>query len=133
MKNVEDDVNLSKDNYYDSIIMDSDNMHDFLERSDDMEKVQLYQYVLRKAKILSDEDKEKNQDLISFCWLASMELEHTEAVRRYLNKEITQEDIDEYERQKEAEVQQIVELIEQRRRNKNSMIKQFAGMFKRNR
>ena len=133
MKNVEDDVNLSKENYYDSIIMDSDNMHDFLERSDDMEKVQLYQYVLRKAKVLSDEDKEKHQDFISFCWLASMELEHTEAVRRYLNKEITQEDIDEYERKKEAEVQQIVELIEQRRKNKNSMIKQFTGMFKRNR
>lgn len=130
MKNVEDDVNLSKENYYDSIISDSEEMQEFLQRSEDIEKIQLYQYVLKKAKYLSEIDRNANQDMISLCWLASMELEQTVAVKKYLNKEITQEDIDTYEETKEAEIQQIVELLEKRKKAKNP-VQRFVGMFRR--
>jgi len=129
MKKEQDDVSLPMDEFYDSIITDAEAMKRYIERYDDIEKINLYQYVLRKAKALSV-NKEENQDMISYCWLASMELEHTEAIQKYLRKDITQEDVDNYNVQKEIEIQQIVELLEQRKKAKRSMVKQFVSMFK---
>ena len=71
--------------------------------------------------------------MISYCWLASLELEHTDAIRKYFNKEITEEDINAYDAKKDVEIQEIVQLINKRRKEKNSMIKQFSNMFKRKR
>ena len=132
MKNVVDDVNLSKNEYFDSIISDYEDMKRYLAKRGEIELVKLYRYVLKRAKVLSV-DKDKNADMISYCWLASMELEHTEAIQKYLRGEITQDDIDEYNAQKEIEIEQIVELLEQRKKERRSMLKQFTGMFKRHR
>jgi transcriptional regulator with GAF, ATPase, and Fis domain len=118
MKTEKDDVSLNKNEFYDDTIRDSEFMKEFLEKYDDIEKVKLYKYVLRRAKTLSN-DKEEDQEMISYCWLASMELEHTDAIKRYLNKEISEEDIAAYDAQKEAEIQQIIDLLEERKRNKS--------------
>ena len=132
MKNVEDEVSLEIDGFYDSIISDSEAMKNFIEKYDDIEKVKLYRYVLKRAKDLSS-NGEENQEMISYCWLASLELEHTDAIRKYFNKEITEEDINAYDAKKDVEIQEIVQLINKRRKEKNSMIKQFSNMFKRKR
>jgi len=132
MKTEKDDVNLNIDEFYDAIITDAEAMKDYIARYDDIEKLNLYQYALRRAKALSA-NREENQEMISYCWLASMELEHTEAIQKYLRGEITQDDIDEYNAQKEIEIEQIVELLEQRKKERRSMLKQFTGMFKRHR
>ena len=129
MKNDNDDASLPINDFYDSIISDNESMRWFLEKYDDIEKVELYQYVLKKAKALSI-DGEANKEMISCCWLASVELEHTDAIQKYLRGEITQEQIDEYNANKEEEIQQILDLLEARRREKKSVIKQFARMFR---
>ena len=133
MKTELDDASLSMNEFYDSIIVDYESMSWFLEKYDDIDKVNLYRYVLEKAKALSEQDKEANSEMISYCWLASVELEQTEAIQRYLRGEITQEDIAKHEAQKEQEIQEIVERLEQRRKEKNSMFKQFTNMFRRTR
>ena len=132
MKTEIDDVSLPINEFYDELIMDADSMRWFLEKYDDIDKVELYQYVLRKAKALSV-DGESNKEMISYCWLASFELEQTEAIKKYLNGEITPEDIKAHEEQKQKEIEEIVQLLEQRRKEKHSMIKQFANMFRRTR
>ncbi len=132
MKTEKDDVNLNIDEFYDAIITDAESMQDYIARYDDIEKINLYRYVLKRAKALSV-NKEENQDMISYCWLASMELEQTEAIKKYLSGEITLEEIDRYNAQKEAEIEEIVELLEQRKKARRSMLKQFTGMFKRHR
>ena len=132
MKTEIDDVSLPINEFYDELIMDADSMRWFLEKYDDIDKVELYQYVLRKAKALSV-DGENNKEMISYCWLASFELEQTEAIKKYLNGEITPEDIKAHEEQKQKEIEEIVQLLEQRRKEKHSMIKQFANMFRRTR
>ena len=130
MKTQNDDVSLPMDEFYDSIITDAEDMAWFLRKYDDIDKINLYRYVLNKAKALSEEGTELNQEMISYCWLASMELEHTEAIQKYLNGEITQEDIDRHEAEKEQQIQEILQLLEQRKKNKKSMVKQFVRMFR---
>ena len=121
MKTKDEDASLSTNEFYDSVITDNEAMKWFIERYDVIDIVNLYQYILRKAKALSDQDKEANKEMISMCWLASMELEHTDAVRRYLKGEITQEDVDEYEVKKQAEIDAIVELLEKRKKAKTPL------------
>ncbi len=121
MKTKDEDASLSTNEFYDSVITDNEAMKWFIERYDVIDIVSLYQYILRKAKALSDQDKEANKEMISMCWLASMELEHTDAVRRYLKGEITQEDVDEYEVKKQAEIDAIVELLEKRKKAKTPL------------
>lgn len=118
MKNVEDDVYASMRSFYESIIIDSDLMKDFLSKSSDEEKINLYKFVCRTAAELKGEEQ---KDLVPFYWLASMELEHTEGVKKYLNGEITEEDLVDYEAKKQAEIEAIVELLEQKKKAKTPL------------
>ena len=124
----DDSTGMSITEYYDSVIMSSDNMQEFLAISADEDKVKLYQYVLGKATELSREDQQKNLETIQFCWLASMELEHTEAVQNYLHREEVV--VDPHDANKEKEIQEIVDLIEEKRKAKNPLNK-IVGIFRR--
>ncbi len=130
MKTQSDDATgMSITEYYDSVIKSSDNMQEFLAVSTDEDKVRLYQYVLNKATELSKEDQQKNLETIQFCWLASMELEHTEAIQNHLHRE-DKDNTDAYDANKEQEIQEIVNLIEAKRKAKNPLNK-IVGIFRR--
>ena len=84
---------------YDARIREAELMHRFLDESNDFEKIKMYQYVLKKAKYLEMLGTEEAREMIAFCWLSSMELENTEALKKYFNGEITQEMIDRWDRE----------------------------------
>lgn len=125
MKNVVDDVNLSKNEYFDSIISDYEDMKRYLAKRGEIELVKLYRYVLKRAKALSV-DKDKNADMISYCWLASMELEHTEAIQKYLKGEITQADIDAFEAEQEKLNEEILAMLEKKQTEKRNKYNPFV-------
>ena len=125
MKNVVDDVNLSKNEYFDSIISDYEDMKRYLAKRGEIELVKLYRYVLKRAKVLSV-DKDKNADMISYCWLASMELEHTEAIQKYLKGEITQADIDAFEAEQEKLNEEILAMLEKKQTEKRNKYNPFV-------
>lgn len=127
MKNVVDDVNLSKNEYFDSIISDYEDMKRYLAKRGEIELVKLYRYVLKRAKVLSV-DKDKNADMISYCWLASMELEHTEAIQKYLKGEITQADIDAFDAEQAEINRQIIERLELKQKDKKRIIKSYSPL-----
>lgn len=127
MKNVVDDVNLSKNEYFDSIISDYEDMKRYLAKRGEIELVKLYRYVLKRAKVLSV-DKDKNADMISYCWLASMELEHTEAIQKYLKGEITQADIDAFDAEQAEINRQIIERLEFKQKDKKRIIKSYSPL-----
>ena len=133
MKTEVDDASLSMNEFYDSIIEDYEAMSWFLEKYDDIDKILFYRYILNKARALSEQDVEENREAISYCWLASKELEQTDAIKKYLNGEITQEDIDRHEEEKAKQIEETVQILEKRRKEKNSMLKQFTNMFRRTR
>ena len=125
MKNVVDEVNLSKNEYFDSIISDYEDMKRYLAKRGEIELVKLYRYVLKRAKVLSV-DKDKNADMISYCWLASMELEHTEAIQKYLKGEITQADIDAFEAEQEKLNEEILAMLEKKQTEKRNKYNPFV-------
>jgi len=127
MKNVVDDVNLSKNEYFDSIISDYEDMKRYLAKRGEIELVKLYHYVLKRAKVLSV-DKDKNADMISYCWLASMELEHTEAIQKYLKGEITQADIDAFDAEQAEINRQIIERLKFKQKDKKRIIKSYSPL-----
>jgi len=127
MKNVVDDVNLSKNEYFDSIISDYEDMKRYLAKRGEIELVKLYRYVLKRAKVLSV-DKDKNADMISYCWLASMELEHTEAIQKYLKGEITQADIDAFDAEQAEINRQIIERLKFKQKDKKRIIKSYSPL-----
>ena len=125
MKTEKDDVNLNIDEFYDAIITDAEAMKDYIARYDDIEKLNLYQYALRRAKALSA-NREENQEMISYCWLASMELEHTEAIQKYLKGEITQADIDAFEAEQEKLNEEILAMLEKKQTEKRNKYNPFV-------
>ena len=117
MKNVEDESQSSLFDYYDSIVMDYQKINDFIKSSNPEELIKLYKYVCRRAAELKEEAK----DMIPFYWLASQELENTDAIKMYLNGEITEEHLEAYEAQKQAEIDSIVKLLEERKKAKSPL------------
>lgn len=127
MKNVEDDVNLSKNEYYDSIISNEDDLKNFIAKRGDFEVIKLYRYALVKVKALSV-DVEKNASLISVYWKASDLLQKTDALQKFLRGEITVADIDRFDAEQEEINRQIVERIELKQKDKNRIIKSYSPL-----
>lgn len=119
MKNVEDDSLPSINEYYDSVITDKDAMKDFIERYKDdyLEVIRFYQYTLRRAHGFSSEYKDK-KDEVTIYEAALKKLKDTEAVQKYLRREITPEDVEEFERQKRQEVDDILFMLAKKRKEK---------------
>ena len=112
--------------YYDSIAISNDLMKEFIATSSDEEKVNLYKYVCRRCAELKDKDQAKA--VMGYYWMASVELEYTDAIKRYLNGEIKDESLAQAEEvlmakaeakaKEDAEVDAIMDLLDQRRRAK---------------
>lgn len=117
-----------RNKHYDGRIKDAERMRRFLETSDDFAKIKMYQYVLKKARYLDKLGTEEAREMIPFCWLSSMELENTEALKKYFNGEITQEMIDQHDKE---EAEKIVQEMQARRKERNSIgykTRKFLGL-----
>ena len=130
MKNVEGDAQSSISEAYDRIVMDTDGMNGYIRNSCKEEQIKLYKYVCRRAAELKDDAH--REEMIPFYWLASVELEQTEAVKLYLSGLITDEDLEAYEAkrqarreqaeaEKEAQIQEIMEKLAERKKAKTPL------------
>ena len=114
--------------HYDSRIKDADLMHRFLEESSDFEKIKMYQYVLKKAKYLERLGTEEAKEMIPFCWLSSMELEQTDALKKFFSGEITQEMIDEYDKAEAAILAAKLKARNDERKTLRYQMRKFLGL-----
>ena len=96
MKNEVDEVNLNRNEMYETIIKDTNLMAMFLKESSDFEKILLYRYVLDASKKLKDSDESQKKSNLPLYWLASMELGETEGVKKYIKGEISSEAVEKY-------------------------------------
>lgn len=117
-----------RNRHYDARIKEAELMHRFLEESNDFEKIKMYQYVLKKARYLEKLGTDEAKEMIPFCWLSSMELEQTDALRKYFSGEITQEIIDQYDR---AESEALARRFQERKAERSTLryqVRKFLGL-----
>ncbi len=117
-----------RNRHYDSRIKDATLMSRFLAESNDFEKIKMYQYVLKKARYLEKLGTDEAKEMIPFCWLSSMELEQTDALRKFFSGEITQEAIDQYDR---AQAEAIARRFQERKAERSTLryqVRKFLGL-----
>lgn len=131
MKNEVDNVDSTYNEHFEHLISVGEAMNRFLVRSSDYEKIALYRYALERAKQLESIGTEEAIEAIKPYWFTTLELDQTDAIRKYTSGEITEEMIEQHNREQEALVKAILEKFEQRRKEKKSFkyqLKKFLGI-----
>ena len=116
---------------YDVYAFDSEGMALFLQNSNYFEKIKMYRYVLTRSKQLEAEGTKEAKDKIPFYYLSSLELSNTEAIKKYLSGEITQEMIDKHEAEEQKVIDEIMKQLEERKQSKKGIkyrLQRFLGI-----
>ena len=131
MKNEVDEVQPSVESRYDYIVMDSERMADFMAKSNDFEKIAMYRNSLNRLRELRNSGVSDTNEQLKIYWFSTLELEQTDAIRKYNSGEITSEMVEQHEQEQQALIEEIMERFAQRRREKKSMkyqLKKFLGI-----
>ncbi len=116
------------DDFFDELVL-GNGVEWYISKYSEIEIIQFYNYLLGKTSELSI-DYNRAHNNVALCWLASKELEEMEAVKKFHNMEITQAEVDEYNRQIEEEIRESGRIVAQKQKNKKSLVKQFVRMFR---
>ena len=117
-----------RNRHYDRRIMDAELMHEFLDNSNDFEKIKMYKYILKKARYLEKLGTDEAKEMIPFCWLSSMELEITDALQKFFSGEITQEMIDNWDHEQAAAMVHRLQEKEAEKRTFKYQVRKFLGL-----